>query len=105
MFCLFNVWYIGVMCFVLKQHKSNRAPCNAINPDIDARVAANTLIFPDLNSGNIGYKLTERLANARAVGPLLQGLKYQSNDLSRGCSVQDIIDSVHVTAYLGLLAR
>jgi len=59
---------------------------------------ANVLIFPDLNSGNISYKLVQRLANARAVGPLLQGFTKPASDLSRGCSVEDIIDAVAVTA-------
>lgn len=59
---------------------------------------ANVLIFPNLESGNISYKLVQRLAKARAIGPLIVGLNKPCSDLSRGCSVDDVVDCVAVTA-------
>lgn len=78
----------------------------AIIPQIGIRKApgsmvagkANILIFPDLDAGNIGYKLTERLAHAQAFGPLLQGEAKVVNDLSRGCSVEDIVNITAISA-------
>lgn len=78
----------------------------AVVPDIAVRKDANTkikgraniFIFPNLDAGNISYKITQRLAKARAIGPLLQGIKKPASDLSRGCDWQDIVDAAAIIA-------
>ena len=67
-------------------------------PDNDVAGHATVFIFPDLNTGNNTYKAVQRSADAVAIGPVLQGLNKPVNDLSRGCSVTDIVNTVAITA-------
>ena len=67
-------------------------------PDSEVAGKATVFVFPDLNTGNNTYKAVQRSAGAMAIGPILQGLKYPVNDLSRGALVDDIVNTVVITA-------
>ena len=69
-------------------------------PDSDVAGYANTFIFPDINAGNIGYKIAQRLGNFAAYGPILMGLNAPINDLSRGCNGEEVYSMAIITAAL-----
>ena len=104
---LFSKKYSGIDCENVElQFDSAICPDIAITkyPKSALKGSANVLIYPNLDAGNIAYKITQRIGNYSAVGPLLQGFRKPVHDLSRGCSVDDIIDVSIIAAYQGSIS-